>query len=234
MIMKVIHMPRCYECEHSTHCPYHDGDTMTVSHLFDIGVDNVHMVQVDSFEAAALQKDRIRHGQFATEKQLNFLKSLFAERTGNEEAMILRRHLLEEYKAGKLSVSMASEAIEDVKALPRDTQTLPAAPTYEHGEVWMTNDNRFVKIQLNQAGTSFYGKVWNQEDQEWEYAGKGILYILDHIVTADEAKEFSLQWDEEHRYCVFCMKHLSDPRSEFAGYGETCAENQGLPWGETA
>ena len=32
--------------------------------------------------------------------------------------------------------------------------------------------------------------------------------------------------------CCFCNLKLSDPRSTFVGYGETCAGNYGLPWGE--
>lgn len=32
--------------------------------------------------------------------------------------------------------------------------------------------------------------------------------------------------------CCFCRKKLTDPRSVFVGYGETCAQSWGLPWGE--
>ena len=32
--------------------------------------------------------------------------------------------------------------------------------------------------------------------------------------------------------CCFCAKVLTDERSLEAGYGETCANNWGLPWGE--
>jgi Family of unknown function (DUF6011) len=34
--------------------------------------------------------------------------------------------------------------------------------------------------------------------------------------------------------CVFCAKKLSDKRSLEVGYGETCATNYGLAWGEVA
>jgi len=209
---------------------------MTIDNLFDVTKDNVHLVKIDSFEAAipVVQESNIIK---ASDKQLAFLKSLFAERTGNAEAMFIREHLLDEYRKGTLSIRMASIAIEEVKAIPRDQQTFSTHDediSIEHGQVWVSNNRDFVKVQLNQTATAFYGKVWNSETMEWDYAGKTILHHLHHIITPEEAKEFSRQWDAEHHTCIFCMRHLSDPRSEFAGYGETCAENNNLPWGEVA
>ena len=32
-------------------------------------------------------------------------------------------------------------------------------------------------------------------------------------------------------HCCYCGKELSDERSLAAGYGQTCAKNWGLPWG---
>jgi hypothetical protein len=36
-----------------------------------------------------------------------------------------------------------------------------------------------------------------------------------------------------HGACCFCRKPLRDERSTAVGYGPNCAENFGLPWGET-
>jgi hypothetical protein len=211
--------------------------------IFDITKDNVNMIKIDSFEAAVPVSAQVRCNIIkASEKQLSYLKSLFEQRTGSEEAMIIREHLLGEFRKGTLSLEMASQAITDVKAIPRDALPLnlsnavhtfgQAAPThdFDHGQVWMDTAGRFVKVCLNQAGTNFYGKVWNMDTQQWDYNG-GALRAVDHQVTAEEAKRWSEQWAAEHRNCVFCSKHLSDPRSEYAGYGETCAENHNLPWG---
>lgn len=33
--------------------------------------------------------------------------------------------------------------------------------------------------------------------------------------------------------CCYCARELTDPRSVSMGYGPVCAENYGLPWGET-
>jgi len=35
-----------------------------------------------------------------------------------------------------------------------------------------------------------------------------------------------------HGNCSMCRKRLSDERSMFVGYGQTCAKNWGMPWGE--
>lgn len=200
-----------------------------IDHLFDTTTDNAHLVQVDSFEAAEPQRDKIRHGQFASEKQLNFLKSLFAERTGNEEAMILRTHLLSEYKAGKLSTKMASEAITDLLAMPKSVQNSvqSSVQNAEHGEVWLTASGQIVRVKLSNSSGNLYGLVWT--GSQWDYT-PGIMHQLDHKMTAEEAAAFG----HEHQWCVFCSRPLSDPRSEYAGYGETCARNRGLPWGAVA
>lgn len=226
---------------------------MTIDHLFDTTCENAHLVKVDAFEAhmPTVEERNAAHAKFhkhndfpvkkATEKQLSYLKDLFSKRTGNEEAMIIRQHLLDEYAAGNLSVRMASEAIDDIKNIPVDAQPLPSTfgavlpqtNAVEHGQIWMDSEGQYVKVCLNQAGTAHYGKVWDMHHQEWVFT-QGCLWGIDHLVTAEEAHAWSRQWDAEQRYCVFCSKHLSDPRSEYAGYGETCAGNRGLPWGDVA
>src|SRR5688572_5441786 len=201
---------------------------MSIDHLFDVSVDNVHMVQVDSYEAATPAVP-VSVAPLATKPQLDYLKVLFEQRSNNEEAMIIREHLLGEWRAKKLTVKMASEAIEEIKEIPRDVQklTFPMPVEAKHGEVWVTSDGDFVRVKMNQAGTSLYGMLW--DGNSWQYT-PGILSKLDHIVTADEASQFG----HEHQWCIFCSRPLSDPRSEYAGYGETCARKRDLPWGATA
>lgn len=196
-----------------------------IDNLFDVTPGNVHMVKVDQFEASTLvvpTETVVR----ATEKQLNFLKQLFAERRNNEEAMTIRANLLSEYKAGKLSVKMASEAINDILSIPKDQQKLSSLLDINHGEVWVTKSGEFVRIKQNQSGRGLYGMKWSWTVEKWEYI-PGILSQLDHKITAEEAAA----WGHEHQWCVFCSRPLSDPRSEAVGYGERCSENQGLPWG---
>ena len=197
---------------------------MSIDHLFDVTVDNVHMVQVDSYEAATPAVP-VSVVPLATKPQLDYLKVLFEQRSNNEEAMIIREHLLGEWRAKKLTVKMAGEAIEEVKAIPRDMQKLPETVNAEHGDIWVTKDGGFVRIKMNQAGTSLYGLLWNGQD--WAYT-PGILSKLDHKITAEEAQE----WGHSHQWCVYCSRPLADPRSEAAGYGPTCARKMNLPWGD--
>ena len=198
---------------------------MSVNNLFDVDCDNVHMVKIDTFEASAPITTPVL---MATEKQLNFLKKLFAERSNNEEARIVRAHLLSEYKAGKLTRKMAYDAINDILSMEKDVKSptsVEKSTELEYGQVWVSNGGNYIRIKMNQQGSSFYGMMWT--GAEWKYA-PGLLSSLHHQITAEEAAA----WGHEHQRCVFCSKHLSDPRSEFAGYGETCARNHGLPWGE--
>jgi hypothetical protein len=200
------------------------GILRMIDNLFDVGVDNVHMVKVDSYEASAPITAPVL---MATEKQLNFLKKLFIERSNNEEAQIVRGHLLTEYKAGKLTRKMASDAINDILMMEKDVKsptTVEKSTELEHGQVWITREGQVVRIKMNQQGSAFYGLVWNGAD--WKYI-PGILSTLDHTMTAEEAAK----WGHEHQWCVFCSKNLSDPRSEAVGYGQTCANKRGLPWG---
>jgi hypothetical protein len=67
-------------------------------------------------------------------------------------------------------------------------------------------------------------------DVEWEYLGKrGLVGMTaDTELTHAEAAEFGHATGR----CVFCSTALEDERSVNAGYGPTCADNRGLPWGE--
>jgi len=38
----------------------------------------------------------------------------------------------------------------------------------------------------------------------------------------------------QYKHCCFCNTELTTKQSVFAGYGPICAENFGLPWGETS
>lgn len=65
----------------------------------------------------------------------------------------------------------------------------------------------------------------------WEYAPGAIKSLrAGDRLTAEEAQEFG----SIYGICVFCSKPLTDERSIFAGYGEKCASNHGLPWGAVA
>lgn len=103
-----------------------------------------------------------------------------------------------------------------------------SAATVEEGYYFL--DGRYVKVQMNRAGTYPYSKVWDAETENWDYEnGKGAIRYLnpEHKLTAELAAKFGALYGR----CVFCSQTLTDERSIEVGYGPICAENHGLPWG---
>lgn len=73
--------------------------------------------------------------------------------------------------------------------------------------------------------------VKGESKGRWEMA-RGVVYRLrkeDRVSDEDAAK-----FGQLYGTCTFCWRELTDERSIAAGYGPTCAENRGLPWGEAA
>ena len=60
------------------------------------------------------------------------------------------------------------------------------------------------------------------------------------INTLDDAKAedawlvAGLAFAQEGSQCFFCGRDLDTPESLLVGYGPTCADNHGLPWGDKA
>lgn len=90
----------------------------------------------------------------------------------------------------------------------------------------------FVKVQISQSSGKPYAKMWLGDSDtgqgKWEYQG-GLYFRLRGAtpLSAEDAKQFG----DLYHHCIFCGLELSDERSITAGYGPTCAENRGLPWG---
>lgn len=203
---------------------------MTMTHLFDFDSktkDNDELelhtpVSVESSMLVANPPYRL------SEKQLAWLRSMFVERDENIEAMEIRKEVLAVFRAGEMTKAYFDAVITELKEIPKNQHK---AEKFEHGQIWLTKDHQFVKVTLNQLGTFFYGSMWSQLNKEWRYIGASILNSVDHLCTAEEAKEWSEQWEGEYKFCVFCMRHLGDPRSVQAGYGERCSQKHNLPWG---
>lgn len=69
-------------------------------------------------------------------------------------------------------------------------------------------------------------------DGKWSYEAGGIARARQGLIlTGDALATFASEYGHAHGHCVFCALELSDQRSVTAGYGETCAEKRGLPWG---
>lgn len=96
--------------------------------------------------------------------------------------------------------------------------------------------NVYFKVQEARNGSGRrYAKILYLPEVEggkphWEYA-PGVVMALseEDRLTAEEAAAFG----KLYGICIFCNRDLTDERSIYVGYGAKCAENQGLPWGET-
>lgn len=99
-------------------------------------------------------------------------------------------------------------------------------------EGYYRHEGDFVKVQISQSSGKPYAKMWigDPETQQgkWEYHS-GLYFKLRGAVplSAEDAKAFG----DLYHHCIFCGLELTDDRSITAGYGPTCADNRGLPWG---
>ena len=94
--------------------------------------------------------------------------------------------------------------------------------------VYVGPDGEFVMVTTSDAG-NLYGKVWDGERFAF-VRGSLRLARAGRPITADEAALFG---HTTHR-CVFCARNLSTAESTAVGYGPTCADKYGLPWGAVA
>jgi hypothetical protein len=129
-----------------------------------------------------------------------------------------------------------STSIDKLKAMqaelkrnaPKDAPAKPESMgEMRKGGVYELNGDLYRYAIAQRSGYA-YALKWN--GSEWDYeAGRGVVRKLtpDMAISAERASEFG----HTHHCCVFCSRPLNDPRSEDAGYGSTCADNYGLPWG---
>jgi hypothetical protein len=103
-------------------------------------------------------------------------------------------------------------------------------------------DGEQINIRLARSGKAnvvgegdFETREWFgaiQPDGSWRgsRSSSGDLEALLALVEADPAavaKQHGVATD----HCCFCRRPLSTKESRSVGYGETCADNYGLPWG---
>lgn len=103
----------------------------------------------------------------------------------------------------------------------------PAAKDPEVGVYVDPDTGVLVRVYVGQQSGRLNGK--RNDGKGWEWTGRRDFAICtdENRITAEQAAAYGHDNDE----CVFCGKHLDDPRSNNVGYGPTCAKNNGLPWG---
>lgn len=150
----------------------------------------------------------------ATEKQINFLKSLAAERGKAEE--------IDQIFATKVvTKSYASKLIDDMKKLPKikspDQVVEPGFYLYE---------DTVFKVRWNKLNTNMYAVMlselanpYGETKAKWVYA-EGMMAKLKASMklTVEQAAALGHQ----HGYCMICGIELTNPESVARGIGPVC------------
>lgn len=121
----------------------------------------------------------------------------------------------------------AAKNVEQRKARETQAKEIKSSREWRRNQVYVI-DGVFHRVHISQSSGNPYTQSWNEG--EWIYQGQKFLKLCTDATacTAAQAKA----WAHEHDSCVFCHKPLDDQRSREAGYGSTCADKNGLPWGE--
>lgn len=163
----------------------------------------------------------------ATDRQKNFVRTLLAERSGNDLAETIRRSLNEARVNLRLTYGFMSEVISSLKAIPANKipdgkYALPA------------EDGHFVFYQIDNptegkwAGYTFVSQLvgsvgrWSEQRLSRQVSDSVKARIAANVEEA--ARMFGIK----AKACSYCSSPLSNIQSRAAGYGETCAHNHGF------
>jgi len=216
------------------------GDVMPVTR--DKGGDG--MVNPNSRSVAK----PIRKGFAGSAKQLDLIHSLISQINEiNAEIYpdVKPLEYSEEYIAGldnsakvrkdidglfeMLRVIKAKRNKKRAESRKAEGDAIKASREWRRNQVYVI-DGIYHRVHISQSTGRPYTQSWNSQTGEWVYQGMKFLKACTDATacTAEQAKA----WAHEHDACVFCHRPLDDQRSRNAGYGSTCADNFGLPWGE--
>ena len=164
----------------------------------------------------------------ATDRQKAFVRTLLAERAGNETAEGIRRVLNEAREANRLTAAVVSSAIDELLKISVQAQVPDgryALPAEDGHYVFYKVDN---VTEGKWAGYTFVvqlvGSVgdWSEQRLSREVSKSVLARIAADVEEA--ARMFGLK----AKACSYCSSPLSQIQSRAAGYGETCAENHGF------
>ena len=170
-------------------------------------------------------------GSPATAKQKLFVRTLLAERAGNETAESVRRmlnRLREEYRLTASAVSEAIDALLEIKVESSTAVSVPdgryALPAGDGHYIFYKVDN---VTEGKWAGYTFVvqlvGSVGAWDEQR---IGKAQSWEILNRIAAD-SQEAARMFGIKAKACGHCSSPLSNIQSRAAGYGETCAHNHG-------
>jgi hypothetical protein len=114
-------------------------------------------------------------------------------------------------------------------------EPVPEPMKLDQGLYMLTDGTPVILTDTSDYG--LVGKTWNNTTGMFKLirGGKRLVMSQGRPATEEEFQQFVREvseWGRTSAHCCFCSRPLTDPRSEQAGYGETCASKYSLPWGE--
>lgn len=161
--------------------------------------------------------------QFATDKQVAFVRKLLAEKN-----LAMIPGLAAQIQAGLddgLTKQAASAAIDSLLALPKaplahDDGNAVGEGYYFRHEGEDEADQTFYRVVAAKTTGNLYAKRWSYADKGWVYApGAMALLAGARRLTVEQAAEAGRLCG----VCVVCGRELTDPDSVAAGIGPVCA-----------
>lgn len=167
--------------------------------------------------------------EFATEKQVSFIKSLGNERISPTGS----------WKWGSdpdyfhnLTKAQASSVITKMLALPRKPkETLPievpkAKPVEGIHVVHTSKGTAYVKVQKALYGSGrLYSKVWSPSAHQFVRVSGWLAKVNEGtLMSKEEAKKFG----DLYGVCCRCSRPLTDEESIAAGVGPVCITKMGF------
>ena len=149
----------------------------------------------------------------ATEKQINFLIKLLAEKIEDQAQSLAAITWVQEHK---LSKATASAKIDEYMKLPSVRKAFSSTPELDEGMYKVGED--IFKVYFTQAGHIATKQL---TPDGFEYTGRKPLAVIkpEHRMTLDEAKAYG----KVTGTCCNCGRLLTNEDSIEAGIGPICA-----------
>ena len=168
-------------------------------------------------------------GAPASDRQKTLIRTLLAEREGNEKIDSIRLALNVARENNVLNADLASSAIELLLAIPANSTKIPDGKYALPAE-----DGHFVFYQIDNptegkwAGYTFVSQLvgsvgsWNEQ----RLSRQGSESVKARI--AADVEEAARMFGIKAKACSYCSSPLSNIQSRAAGYGEKCAHDHGF------
>jgi hypothetical protein len=158
-----------------------------------------------------VQTVAVTNGIPATEKQINFIKTL-ADRKGFNLAESLTN-------LTKQSATRMIETLLSMNDKPRQIIAPAKTTESELSEGMYQRDGKIFKVYFNQAGSRLLAK--ELIDGSFEYQGMASRFVKpEHRMTIEQAK----QYGKVTGTCCVCSRRLTDEESIAEGIGPVCAK----------